>query len=317
MAAHAMPREEIFALRQAIARIEGKSIHAAEIAAAFPEAGQLAQGEPADGGSDLGKMEQALEAILREACQPGSMTEIRSLRLGEAGAASGFGLALALCTQPRDGRAPRYLVIGNPMVAREAGLPYAPGLADFGLGPRQLIHALPRRIEDALWLADAALACQAFTSVLLEIHGNSNRFGLTESRRLALKVRDAGGSLIVIRQAGEEEASSASLRLKVQSAPAAARSLADGSMLGGSIGNPVFRILAEKSRSAALSEFLLAEFLLEWNIHDRRLRPLPAAPATQPGFQRAAHSGALFSPAGDRSTGSAALGSVLAFDRAS
>lgn len=311
MAMHAMPREEIFALRQAIARIEGKSIHAARMAAGrqeMPDGGMLDASGCGQAGDRAG---YGFEDLLAEACQPGAMTEIRSRRLGEAGAASGFAMGLALSLRAKDAAPVRYLMIADPMVVREAGLAYAPGLADFGFQPRQLIHAMPRSIEDALWLAEAALGCGAFTAVLLEVHGNSKRFGLTESRRLALKARGAGASLILIRQAGEEEASSASIRLRVEPAPAAARRLTDGSMLGGSVGNPVFRIVAEKSRSQVLSEFLV-----EWNPHDRRLFAIAAADAEQHDG-RPPYSGALPPPTGNRPAGAQALGHVLAFERAS
>lgn len=306
MAAHAMPREEIFALRQAIARIEGKSIHAARMAA--EDQGICVIG-PAEAVAEVPET-PAADGIIADALQPGAMTEIRSLRLGAAGAASGLALALAL-SKPADASA-RYLVIGDPQVAREAGLPYAPGLGDFGFRSQQFIHALPRRLEDALWLADAALTSCAFTAVLLEIHGNPRRFGLTESRRLGLKTRATGGLLMLIRHAGEEEASSASLRLKVEPAPAAARHLTDGSMLGGSIGNPVFRVLAEKSRFPALSEFLL-----EWNPHDRRLSTFVSPDAAQAVPGGSPHSGALLPAAFDRPAGAPTLGHVLAFERAS
>lgn len=306
MAGHAMPRQEIFALRQAIARIEGKSLHAARMAAQEQE---MSEGGLAADTRSLSERPEP-EGILQEALQPGAMTEIRTGRLGEAGAASGFALALALSRPAAS--AGRHLVIGDPQVVREAGLPYAPGLGDFGFGPQQFIHALPRRLEDALWLADAALASRAFTTVLLEIHGNPRRFGLTESRRLGLKTRATDGLLLLIRHAGEEEASSASLRLKVEPAPAAARRLTDGSMLGGSIGNPVFRVLSEKSRFPAP-----CEFFLEWNPHERRLSPVLASDTARPFHGGPPHPGALLPAAGDRSAGAQALGHVLAFERAS
>jgi protein ImuA len=176
-----------------------------------------------------------------------------------------------------------------------------------------LVHALPRRIEDALWLAEAALTSRAFSTVLLEVHGNPKKFGLTESRRLSLKARATGGRLLILRQAGEEEASSAFLRLSVEPAPAAARHLADGSLLSGSIGSPVFRITPEKSRIPGSPELIL-----EWNSDDRRLHLFEQF---QPSGLGSPHSVALFPKASDRPHRQAALGSLLAFaprlDRAS
>jgi protein ImuA len=228
----------------------------------------------------------------------------------DAGAASGFVLAIARLLEGRKGAPRRCLLIADAFGGREAGIVYAPGLADFGLEPGELIHAMPRRIEDALWLADAALVSRAFSVVLLEIHGNPKTFGLTESRRLSLRARDTGGTLYLLRQAGEEEASSAQFRLLVEPAPAVARKLSDGRLLGGSIGHPVFRVLVEKSRSPGLSQFIL-----EWNIHERRLKPRPSAEFAS--GHEPTHPGDLLSKARHRPDRTTPVGAVLAFDRAS
>jgi len=304
-------RETLFALRQAVARIEGKPDHAARM---------TATSEPAESGSEGASRQPKLDAttlfdsLQGDLLTAGIMVELRGERLQQAGAVTGFGLALALMAGKSEGATgKRLLFVADAHVVREAGLAYAPGLIDFGMVKAGLVHALPRRIEDALWLAEAALASRAFSTVLLEIHGNPKKFGLTESRRLSLKARATGGRLLILRQAGEEEASSALLRLSVKPAPAAARHLADGSLLGGSIGAPVFRIVAEKSRIPGSPELFL-----EWNSDDRRLHPF--APSRSPGFG-APHSVALLSKTSDRPHRPAALGSVLAFaprfDRAS
>ncbi|KQW27845.1 hypothetical protein ASE36_15305 [Rhizobium sp. Root274] len=305
---------ELFALRQAIARIEGKPDHDARMAA-----GRSLENEPQrrDGtghqGLDLSRF--TFESLTTDLLMPGMMVELRGERLQQAGTTTGFALALAIMGTDlaTGGTSKRLLFIADPQVVREAGLVYAPGLVDFGLEPAELVHAMPRRIEDALWLAEAALKSRAFSTVVLEVFGNPKKFGLTESRRLSLKARGTGGRLFILRQAGEEEASSASLRLSVQTAPAAARVLADGTLLGGSIGFPAFRILAEKSRFPGQTELIL-----EWNPDDRRLRPLIDAGSTGIGSP---DSLPLLSTARDRSHRAQALGSVVAFspilDRAS
>jgi protein ImuA len=301
-------RETLFALREAIARIEGKPDHAARLTAT-PHA-QAGRGIPeaSRGQQDL------FDRLLGEMLGEGMLVELRGLRLQQAGCVTGFGLALALMAAQQGEKArQRLLLVADPHVVREAGLAYAPGLLDFGLPQAGLVHALPRRIEDALWLAEAALTSRAFSTVLLEVHGNPKKFGLTESRRLSLKARATGGRLLILRQAGEEEASSAHLRLSVEPAPAAARHLADGSLLGGSIGSPVFRVTPEKSRIPGSPELIL-----EWNSDDRRLRLFQHLQSTGLGSP---HSVALFPKTSDRPHRPPPLGSVLAFaphlDRAS
>lgn len=309
MGAGPQAQEQLFALRQAVALIEGKASHAARMAAE-PDHAYLSTPsdrpmEPVAADSENVEFAKLMAEIVRA----GVMVEIRSQRMQDAGSASGFVLALARLLKGRNGAPRRSLLIADAFGGREAGMVYAPGLVDFGLEPGELVHAMPRRIEDALWLADAALTSRAFSAVLLEVHGNPKKFGLTESRRLSLRSRDTGGALFLLRQAGEEEASSAPLRLLVEPAPAVARKLSDGSLLGGSIGHPVFRVLVEKSRSPGLSQFIL-----EWNIHERRLYPLSAGSVASPG---PAYPGDLLSETGNRSDRTPSMGIVVALDRAS
>ena len=315
MAETAVARETLFALRETIARLEGKPIPALAAADQAAAAENPAPGRPA------ARPEQMLAtgvADLDDALQGGfprdALTEIRSSALRDAGAATGFALALAARLREPGGDMPWALApvlwIGEPVVTLEAGLPYAPGLRDFGVEPKGFLHAAPRKLDDALWLAEAALASAAFTLVVLEVRGNPAHFGLTESRRLSLRAKAAGRPLFVLRQAGEEEASSAFFRLHVEPAPASARRLPDGSMLGGSIGNPSFRLTLEKSRNPAP-----LSFILEWKAHDRQFLPVTQAPASR--RRPEPHSGAQLSAAADRSHRPQTVGSLLAFDRAS
>ena len=302
-------RDTLFALREAVARIEGKPDHAARLTV-----------QPTGAASKQRAMNERLEqrdlfdCIVGESLARGTLIEVRGQRLQQAGTVTGFGLALALmAAENNQTQRQRLLFIADPQVVREAGLAYGPGLLDFGLPSTALVHALPRRIEDALWLAEAALASRAFSTVLLEVQGNPKKFGLTESRRLSLKARATGSRLLILRQAGEEEASSALLRLFVEPAPAAARSLVDGSLLGGSIGSSVFRITPEKSRIPGSPELIL-----EWNSDDRRLQLFEQP---EPASLGSPHSFAVFPKAPDRPHRPTALGSIVAFaprlDRAS
>lgn len=308
MGSHAQTQEQLFALRQTIARIEGKSDHGARLSALAGGASVTDDAVSAEA-LPASSMERDFAHLLAEFSRPGLMLELRGERLQQAGAVSGLALAAAAT---RSGEAPqkgsaagRILLIADPQVMRETGLLYGPGLADFGFRPGALFHAMPRRIEDALWLVESALASRAFSTVLFEVQGNPRKFGLTESRRLSLRARDTGRSLVIMRQAGEEEASSASLRLCVKPAPAVARRLADGSLLGGSIGHPAFSIRVEKSRAAELFDLTL-----EWNPHERRLRPL--APVDRARL-RPSNPVGLFSEAVDRPHRPQALGAVMAF----
>ncbi|WP_244575249.1 ImuA family protein [Rhizobium sp. 11515TR] len=320
MAEAAVARETLFALRETIARLEGRPIPALAAAAhetladkPARQAVGIAKSLPEQTGFlpiGVGELDTALQGGL----PLDALTEIRSLGLRDAGAASGFALALAarLHAQASDTVAAKspVLWIGDTVATMEAGLPYAIGISDFGLEPQAFLQASPRKLDDALWVAEAALGSAAFAVVILEVRGNPARFGLTESRRLALRAKAAGRPLFLLRQGGEEEASSALFRFSVEPAPAPARPLPDGSVLGGSIGHPAFRLTLEKSRNPAP-----LSITLEWNAHDRRFAPVldtqrPAFPGAH-----AAHSGADLPASADRPHHAQALGSVLAFDR--
>ncbi|MHA7971215.1 ImuA family protein [Rhizobium sp. CAU 1783] len=307
MGGTALAQGKLFALREAIAKIEGRPLSAG----LEPEPDAGCAEVDAAGGFVGAEEASGLESLLPDGFPVGAMIELRGGQLRDAGAVSGFGLGLCLACLPAQPEK-RILWIGESFVAREAGLPHAAGLVDYGCRPGELVYAMPRRVEEALWLADAALSCGAFAAVMLEVNGNPRGFGLTESRRLSLKARSTGGFLLLLRQGGEEEASSASLRLRIEPAPAAARILSDGTMLGGSIGNSVFRLVPEKSRLGASRELTL-----EWNKDDRLFYPATFAHTGQHRPERSAYPGALVSQAFDRSAGASPLGTVVAFDRAS
>ncbi|HLP67240.1 MAG TPA: hypothetical protein VK181_06950 [Rhizobium sp.] len=314
MAGEAVARETLFALRQTIAHIEGRTVVDLDAAREETEAPGLAVRTSGRGGMRILPFGlQAMDEPMEGGLPLDAVTEIRSDRLGDAGAASGFMLALSarLLMHSSSGAGPaRILWIGDETVAREAGLPHAAGLRDYGLDPRHLLYARPKRIEDGLWLAEAGLASGIFCAVILEVCGNPRRFGLTESRRLSLKARSAGRPLLLLRQGGEEEAGSAVFRVRIRPSLAQSRRLPDGSVLGGSIATPIFRVTLEKSRLPAP-----VDIHLEWNPYDRLFSLTTLLPVSADNKQT--NSGAVLSPSADGQDRTSLLGGVVAFDRAS
>jgi protein ImuA len=317
MAKVAVAREKLFALRETIARLEGKPAPALAAADmhALAESNPPIQKRTKDQqrlGFDIPDLDEVLEGGL----PLDGLTEIRTQMLRDGAAGSGFAMALAARLQRRDDEENHaflpILWISDRVSTLEAGIPYAVGLRDFGLRPELFLHASPRKLEDALWLAEAAIESGVFPATILEVRGNPKPFGLTESRRLSLRAKASRRPLFLLRQAGEEEASSAAFRFFAEPAPAQALLLPDGSMLGGSIGNPVFRLTLEKSHNPAP-----LSFLLEWNSHDRRFLPVHQSVDSRLPGERAAHSGALLPASSDRPDRQKAMGALLAFDRAS
>jgi protein ImuA len=316
MAQSAVARERLFALRETIAKLEGKPAPALAAAESQALADTDFEGEKPENALRLPLGIPVLDEALEGGLPLDGLTEIRTRLLRNAGASSGFVLALSAMLQRQDeesGKAPLPILwISDTVATMEAGRPYAVGLRDFGLKPRLFLYASPRKLEDALWLAEAAVESGVFPATILEVRGNPKPFGLTESRRLNLRAKVSRRPLFLLRQAGEEEASSAGFRLLAEPAPAKARPLPDGSMLGGSIGNPVFRLTLEKSRNPAP-----LSLLLEWNPHDRRFFPVRQSADTRFPGERTAHSGAELPASADRSDIKEKMGPRLAIARSS
>lgn len=332
MAEKAVPRETVRALRDAIARLErGTGTRATERAGEEAGFGRPPLDPAATVLREEGISKARAEPVLPigvpaldEALAGGlplrGMTEIRVSETRDAGAGIGFTLALAALCQARrreGGELGPVLWIAEGMALKEAGAPYGVGLAGHGLDLSRALLSGPRSLKEALWIAEAALNFSVFAAVVLEMRGNPAALGFQESRRLQVRARAGSVPLLLVRQAGEEEASGALFRLAVLPAPAAARLLPDGRPLAGSIGNPVFHVVAEKSRA-----FAPVDAYLEWSAHERRFYPLAPlgslAPVdAQPVSPGAAHPVAPLSASADGSDRAGALGAVVAFKRAS
>lgn len=311
MATPALARERLVALREAVARIEnadGPGLSGRKSRWQW-DAQEAARNDP--------PATDGLDAIFAAGLPACGLVEIRNAQTRDMGAATGFTLALAALRQ-EIAKTGATLWISQAMALSEAGMPYAPGLKNYGLDPARFFLARPRTVQDALWMAEAALGISAFSAVILEIRGNPACFGLTESRRLQLRAKANGSLLLLLRQAGEAEASSALCRLRVEPAPSGERPLPDGSTLAGSLGNPAFLVTPEKSKIADA-----VGTVLEWNTDDRRFRRTETCPKPHPESHPAAQQPQrqpedtlpLVSLSSRRQGGPGPLGTVVALQR--
>jgi len=289
MAPSAAAQETFFALREKIARIEGRP------------AGRLEETAPAGGAVFMrrhGLVEEALlatgaktfDAALGGGLPHAALTEIQGAETRDAGSSTGFALALVGMLLGK--AAAPVLWAGTFDAFREAGLPYAPGLRSlYGIEPARLLVAPASRLADALWIAEEAARMSRFSAVLVEIRGNPPRFDLTASRRLHHRAREAGRPVFLLRQAGLPEPTAAPVRLVISPAPAGPRQTFAGP-LSGSIGPPRFRVVISKSLSAPA-----APFILEWNVHERAFQergaedPVAVVPLSRDGADIAAKTG--------------------------
>lgn len=279
MATGAAARGTLFALRGEIARIEGR------LAERFDAPERVAANDGTHSGAHPVQIGvERFDMALGGGLPSSGLLEIQGSATRDAGAAVGFTLALSrlLATGKRD--AP-LLWIGTSEIFREAGRPYAPGLAArFGLSAEHLLIAEAERLSDVLWIAEEAARLDALQAVLLEIRGSPHKLDLTATRRLHRRALIAGLSLLLIREAGEAEPTAAPVRLIVAAAPAAPR-LTMAGPLAGSIGPPAFHVTISKSRTS-----IPATVTLEWNdvaFRERRERPatnyIPVVPVSPRG----------------------------------
>jgi protein ImuA len=268
MATGAVARDVVCALRHKIAKIEGRLAERLEDVEE-PVARGMAP-VPAGRFRSLLSGVKRFDAALGGGLPAEGLLEIHAGAVRDTGAAVGFALALCRLLPETDASAP-LLWIGTSEIFREAGRPYAPGLAArFGLAPDGLLIAEAEKLTDVLWIAEEAARLDAFRAVLLEVRGSSHRLDLTATRRLHSRALIAGHPFFLLRAVGEAAPTAAPVRLLIAPAPAGPRITMAGPLLG-SIGPPAFHVTISKSRTA-----IPATFTLEWNdnaFQERRKRP--------------------------------------------
>jgi protein ImuA len=201
----------------------------------------------------------------------GALHEIRSAEIRGAGAAHGFAAAVVALLACSDSRP--VLWISEAGAAREAGTPYGPGLARFGLDPGRLLIVGVRKPGEALWVFEEGLRCTGLAAVVAEVWGNPAILDLTASRRLALRARDSGVTGLLLRPGGAAESGAACTRFEVAPRPA------KDAEFSFSIGQPAWRLQLERNRLGPTGTFDL-----EWNHAERVFAParaaaLPVAPS--------------------------------------
>ncbi|MGB5799810.1 MAG: hypothetical protein WBG88_06850, partial [Mesorhizobium sp.] len=189
MAKAAVARATVFALRRQIARIEGTLPERLGDPLAAAGAGHR------QGGSVLATGAGGLDAALGGGLPKAALIEVHGAGTRDAGAVTGFGLALAALLASGSAAAP-VLWIGMAELFHEAGFPDAAGLwKAFGIEPLDLLLCTATRTADVLWIAEEAARLATPAAVVLEMRGNPRQFDLTATRRLHTRARDSGRPL--------------------------------------------------------------------------------------------------------------------------
>jgi len=151
------------------------------------------------------------------AIPPGVLHEVFVDEQRNGTAALGFALGLARGLLSAGRQAILYLQLADQ--TQEMGVPYALGLATFGIAPDQLILARTESLTELLWAMEEAVACRAVAGVVADILGQPKALDFTVSRRLSLRSSAGGSSVFLLRYGLEREASAAKLRWRVMPEP--------------------------------------------------------------------------------------------------
>jgi len=146
----------------------------------------------------------------------GGLHEVRSPLARDIGAAAGFALGLAARAMEAGRGGRRGVVwVSDPAARIDGGGLFPAGLAQYGLDPSCLTLVEPADLQGAMWAADEAAGCAGLAALIFQIKGNPTRFDITATRRLMLRARGSGVLALALRQSGEEEASAAATRWRV------------------------------------------------------------------------------------------------------
>lgn len=270
MAGSALARETIVALRHQIARIEGRlaeRLDAPDDVPAAPDGVLVRAGAQARMETPfLATGVDGFDAALGGGMPRAALTEIHATESRTSGLSAGFAMAVAaLAARARVGTP--LLWIGTSEIFREAGFPYAIGMAGrFGVPLASMLFAEAPKLADALWIAGEAARLSTLACVILEQRGNPERLDLTATRRLHRRAIASGRPVLLLRQGAVADPTAAPVRLVVSPAPATPRRTLGGPVAG-TIGDPAFLVAIGKSRAAPAGPFVL-----EWNSHDLAFR---------------------------------------------
>lgn len=207
---------------------------------------------------------ERVDAALGGGLTQAALHEVLAKEVGDAAAASGFALALAM--RAAEGE---LLWARHELAVLEAGQVYAPGLADLGLDPNRITLVSAREPLSILRAAHDALRAGAFGAVLIELWGTVRVLDLTATRRLAMAAEEAGVTALLLRAAAAPEPSAATTRWRIAAAPSFP-------LEAGAPGHPVFEAELLRHRGGVQPHY----WRMEWNREERAFRE----PAPLSGF---------------------------------
>jgi len=196
-----------------------------------------------------------IDSLLDGGLTQGDLHEFRCSYSRDIGCT--VGLLLGLVSKLKSNKP--IIWIGEPSAGIDSGMLFPDGLEHFGFDASRFVHISPMHLNDCLWAAGEATRVSGLAAVVLHFKGNPQSFDLSVSRKLMLRARTSETPVFVLRQAGEEEASSATTRWHIKPAP----SHPDQFHPKG-VGHMRLTLTLEKNRNGQTGQWLIA-----WNPQTR------------------------------------------------
>ncbi|MBO6756716.1 MAG: inducible mutagenesis protein A [Roseibium sp.] len=174
-----------------------------------------------------------------------TLHEVVGAHSRDAGAVSGFALALLACAMAR--RSGHILWVAAPDAVREQGRFHGPGLCQFGVDPGRIVAVFPRRMDEALWALEEGARCSALAGVIGEVQGDSRLLGLTATRRLLLRAQEADVPVFLVRHGVADAPTAALTRWCVTPRPSKAPALSRQGPHEG-LGRPGWQVSLTRNR---------------------------------------------------------------------
>ncbi|MEP7455414.1 hypothetical protein [Phyllobacterium sp. SB3] len=206
-----------------------------------------------------------VDRIFRNGLARGALHEVLAEESGDAGAATGFVIALAL--RASSDQSP-ILWVEEDFIGTEHGFPYAPGLDHLGLNPDRLIIVRCSSPQDVLKAASDSLGIRGTGAVIIAPWSNPKCLDLTASRKLLLNAQQTDVPAFLLRLGAVPSENAAATRWLISAAPSQSAG-------ANAPGNPVFEAKLIRNKQG-----MTGQWLLQWESEDhvfQRVEPVSGA----------------------------------------
>lgn len=220
----------------------------------------------------------SLDGALRKGLARGAVHEVLAPETGDAAAASGFVMGMAV----RAGANEKGVVwIRSQGAGEETGQVCAHGLAQMGARPESVVLVTVDDGQAGLRAAFEAVRCKGLGVVVLDVWGHSRHLDHTATRRLSLAASETGVTSLLCLVKAPVKASAALTRWQVRAAVSRSPGL-------GLPGRAAFEVALLKQRAGAAGQRWRLEWDHEAKAFCEQALPGAVAPLSFDGPHRAA-----------------------------